>query len=134
MPSAKSAITRACTGIDKLVERKFVYDTPAACSDARKRLADAYDFCIELHDRWDDLGTEAGTETANKAAEVSLKPYEEKQHTALTKLNEYIARNSSASTPTPKASSTAASAESTPKLSTCKLPLSYAAHEVQHPE
>ena len=70
VPSAKSAVTRACSAIDKLVERKFVSDTPAACSDARKCLVNAYDFCVELHDCWGDLETEAGTETANKAAEV----------------------------------------------------------------
>ena len=86
VPSAKSAVTRACTAIDKLVERKFVFDTPAACSDARKRLVDAYDFCVELQDRWSDLETAAGTESANEAAEVSLRPYEEKHYAALTKL------------------------------------------------
>ena len=121
VPSAKSAITRACSAIDKLVEREFVFDTPAACSDARKHLVDAYDFCVELHDRWSDLETESGKETANEAAEVSLKPYEEKQHAALTKLNSYIAKNSSASTPSSRASSNVASADAMPKLSTCKL-------------
>ena len=120
VPSAKSAVTRACTAIDKLVEHKFVYDTPAACSDARKRLVDAYDFCVELHDRWGDLETEAGTKEANEAAETSLKPYDDKQHLVLTKPNEYIAKNSSASTST-RAPSSVAPTESAPKLSTCKL-------------
>ena len=69
-PSAKSAVTRACTAIDKLVERKYVFDTPAACTEARKRLVEAYDFCVELHDRWSDLETQAGVETANEATEV----------------------------------------------------------------
>ena len=103
VPSAKSAITRACSAIDKLVERKFVFDTPAACSDARKHLADAYDFCVELHDRCSDLGTEAGDDKANKAAEVSLKPYEERQDKALTKLNKYIAKYSSTATESARA-------------------------------
>ena len=120
IPSAKSAITRACTMIDKLVERKFVFDTPAACSDARKRVVNAYDFCVKLHDRWSNLETEAGTETASERAEVSLKPYEEKQHATLTKLNEYIANNSSAPTMSPRAPSDEATG-TTPKLSTCKL-------------
>ena len=122
VPSAKSAVTRACTAIDKLVERDFVFDTPAACSDARKRLTDAFDFCVELHDRWSDLETEAGTAAANEAAEASLKPYEERQDVALTKLNKYISKNSptqgsarAASTPQ------ATSAAGTPKISTCKL-------------
>ena len=124
VPSAKSAVTRACSAIDKLVERKYVFDTPAACSEARKRLADAYDFCVELHDRWSDLETEAGTETANEDAEVSLKPYEEKQDIALTKLNEYIAKNSSASTESSRASTSvqpSSAPNPPPKVNTCKL-------------
>ena len=121
VPSAKSAITRACSAIDKLVERKFVFDTPAACTDARKRLADAYDFCVELHDRWSDLGTEAGDEKANEAAEISLKPYEERQDKAFTKLNEYIAKYSSTTPESTRAPSSLQPSASPPKVSTCKL-------------
>ena len=121
VPSAKSAITRACSAIDKLVERKFVFDTPAACTDARKRLADAYDFCVKLHDRWSDLGTEAGDEKANEAAEISLKPYEERQDKALTKLNEYIAKYSSTTPESTRAPSSLQPSASPPKVSTCKL-------------
>ena len=86
-----------------------------------RRLVEAYDFCVELHDRWSDLKTQAGVETANEAAEVSLKPYEDKQYAALSKLNEYIAKNSPAQVSASMASSSVASAETTPKLSTCKL-------------
>ena len=121
VPSAKSAVTRACTAIDKLVERDFVFDTPAACSDARKRLTDAFDFCVELHDRWGDLETEAGTASANEAAEASLKPYEERQDAALTKLNKYISRNSPTQGSARAASAQSTSAAGTPKISTCKL-------------
>ena len=92
-----------------------------AFTDARKRLVEAYDFCVELHDRWSDLETQAGEETANEAAEVSLKPYEDKQYAALTKLNEYIANNYPAQATSSRASSSIASAEAIPKLSTCKL-------------
>ena len=121
VPSAKSAVTRACTAIDKLVDRKYVFDTPAACTEARKRLVEAYNFCVELHDCWSDLETQAGVETANEAAEVPLKPYEDKQYAALSKLNEYIAKDSPAQASSAVASSSVASAEATPKLSTCKL-------------
>ena len=123
VPSAKSAVTRACSAINKLVERKFVFDTPAACSDSRKHLTDAYDFCVELHDRWSKLETEAGNETADEAAEISLKPYKEKQDTALTKLNEYIAKHSSASTESSRVSTSVhqSSANPAPEVSTCKL-------------
>ena len=100
VPSPKSAVTRACTAIDKLVDRKFIYDTPAACSDTRKGLIEAYDFFVELHDHWGDLKTEAGTEKASETEEESLRPYEDKQHVALSKLTEYVAKNSSVA-PTP---------------------------------
>ena len=103
------------------MERKYVFDTPAACTEARKRLVDAYDFCVELHDRWSDLETQAGEEAANEAAEISLKPYEDKQYAALNKLNEYIAKNSPALTSSSTTSSSVASAEAIPKLSMCKL-------------
>ena len=119
VPSAKSAVTQACTAIDKLVDRRFVYNTPAACSDACKRLIEAYDFCVELHDRWSDLETKAGTEKASKTAEESLRPYEDKQHAALSKLAEYVAANSSVA-PTPRTPA-AVAAEAAPKLNTCKL-------------
>ena len=42
--SVKSAVTRACTAIDKLIEHEFIYSTTAACETAQKRLSDAFDF------------------------------------------------------------------------------------------
>ena len=96
VPSAKSAVTRACTTIDKLTDREFNYATPAACDDARKRLTKALDFCVKLHDRWSDLETEDGSETASETADKSLRPYEENQFAALAKLDKYIAKNSKA--------------------------------------
>ena len=135
VPSAKTAITQACSAIDKLVEHKFVFDTPAACTDARKHLTDAYDFCVELHNRWSDLGTEAGNESAKEDAELSLKPYEEKQDKALTKLNEYIAKYSSTASESTRAATNPQSPANPPKVSTCKLlfPTHHTTNEIQHP-
>ena len=50
IPSAKSAVTRACTAIDKLTEREYTFATLAASDEALKRLLEAFDFCVELHD------------------------------------------------------------------------------------
>ena len=123
VPSAKSAVTRACTAIEKLTKCPFIYSTPAACEEARKGLNDSYDFCVELHDRWSDLEIESGNESATQAAYESLSPYEDKQFEALAKLAKYIEENSRSaipqSTSTTIAVSTAAGA--VPKLSTCKL-------------
>ena len=118
--TAKSAVTRAFTAIHKLVERDFVYSTPAACDSAEQRLSDAFDFSVELHDRWSDLESGAGNSAADETASKSLGPYEDKQFAALQKLTSYIKKNSAqARTPTPVASSSETSA--TLKLSTCKL-------------
>ena len=57
IPSVKSAVTRACTAIDKLTDREYTFATPAASNDARRRLLEAFDFCVELYDRWSDLDT-----------------------------------------------------------------------------
>ena len=54
VPSAKSAVTRACTAIDKLVERKFVNDTPAACSVAKQyfKMMTAAGICRRSDSPW----------------------------------------------------------------------------------
>ena len=86
IPSAKSAVSRTCTAIDKLTERGFLYSTPAACEEARKRLAEAFYFCVKLHDRWSDLETKSGSKTASETANKSLGPYEDEQSAALANL------------------------------------------------
>ena len=91
---AKSAVTRACTAIDKLIEREFIYSTMAACETAQKRLSDAFDFCVELHDRWSDLESEAGNASAGETASKSLGPYEDKHFAALQKLASYVKKHS----------------------------------------
>ena len=97
---------------------------PAACEEARKRLAEAFDFCVELHDRWSNLETESGSKTASKMANKSLGPYKDEQFAALVNLDKYVQDNTSAipiaSTSTEVASALA-SAGNVPKLSTCKL-------------
>ena len=124
IPSAKSAVSRACTAIDKLIECGYIYSTPAACEEARKHLAEAFDFCVELHDRWSDLENESGSTTASETANKSLGPYEDKQFAALPKLDKYVQDNTSldpiAST-SMSATSTSASNTHVPKLSACKL-------------
>ena len=90
IPSTKSAVFRACTAIEKLVERGFIYSTPVACEEARKHLADSFDFCVELHNRWTDLENESENKTASETANKSLGPYEDKQFVALAKLDKYI--------------------------------------------
>ena len=118
--SAKSAVTRACTAFDKLLECDFIYSTPTACETAQKRLSDAFDFCVELHDRWSDLETEAGNASASETAANSLTPYEDKHFAALRKLAGYVKKNSTKSQiSAPTTSPSEASA--IPKLSTCKL-------------
>ena len=117
--SVKSAVTRACTAINKLIDREYTVDTMAASRDARKRLLEAFDFCVELHDRWSDLEILDGNESASETAEVSIKPYEEKQFASLKKLDQYIAENAKAQAATSAAESDRTS--NIPKLSTCKL-------------
>ena len=85
----------ACTAIDKLAEREFIYSTPTACEEARKRLAEAFDFWVELHDRWTDLENESGGATASETANKSLGPYEDKQFAALVKLDKFVQENTS---------------------------------------
>ena len=118
--SAKSAVTRACTAIDKLLECDFIYSTPAACETAQKRLSDAFDFCVELHDRWSDLESEAGNASAAETAANSLSPYEDKQFAALQKLASYVKKHSAKAQASPPAASSG-EASAIPKLSTCKL-------------
>ena len=81
-----------------------------------------FDFCVELHDRWSDLETESGNDSAGETASNSLGPYEDKQFAALRKLTSYVKKNST-QTSTPVASSNEASATTgnIPKLTTCKL-------------
>ena len=50
LPSEKSAVTKACTAIDKLIDRQYTLSTPTEADEARKRLNEALDFCVELHD------------------------------------------------------------------------------------
>ena len=120
--SAKSAVTRACTAISKLIERPYVYSTPAACDTARQRLEEAYDNCVELHDRWTDLQSlsaetaEAEAAAARSTAE-SIKTYEEKYFEALKILDGYIDSNSHAGTP----SRDAPDGSEPQKLNACKL-------------
>ena len=123
IPSAKSSVTRVCTAIDKLTGCPFIYSMPAACDDTRKHLTEAFDFCVELHDRWSDLENEAGNKTASETANKSLAPYEEKQFSALTKLTECVDKHSKSSAPIPSTSSdvTSASVGTVPKLTTCKI-------------
>ena len=90
--SAKGAVTRACTTIEKLKAWPFTYATTASCDEARRRLQQAYDFCVELHDRWGDLGDDEDAKESVK----SLKPYEDKYFTAMQALEEYIASNATA--------------------------------------
>ena len=118
--SAKSAVTRACTAIVKLVDREYTFDTLAASRDSRKRLLEVFDFCVELHDRWSDLDILDGNESASETAEISIKPYQEKQFASLAKLDKYIAENAKAQAMT----SVAEAPDHTgtiPKLATCKL-------------
>ena len=125
IPSAKSAVSRGCTAIEKLTECGFIYSTPTACDDARKRLTEAFDFCVELHDRWSDLENESGSgtasEMASETANKSLGPYEDKQFAALAKLNKYIEGNTSSPFTSTSSDTASASASNIRKLSTCKL-------------
>ena len=118
IPSAKSAVTRACTAIDKLTEREYTFANPAASDEARKRLLEAFDFCVKLHDRWSDLDLLDGNELASETAAKSIKPYEEKQFAALAQLDKYIAENA---TPPATTAADQGQAASIPKLATCKL-------------
>ena len=81
-------------------------------------MTEAFDFCVELHDRWSDLENAAGNKAASEASNTSLAPYEEKQFAALAKLTNYIDKNAAkAAAPTPNDASTG----TVPKLTTCKL-------------
>ena len=66
--AAKSAVTCACTAITKLVERPYIYSMPAVCDRARQQLEEAYDRCVELHDRWSDLQAAAAESADAEAA------------------------------------------------------------------
>ena len=117
IPSTKNAVTRACTAIDKLTEREYTFAMAAAGDEARKRLLEALDFCVELHDRWSDLDF-LSYELASETAAKSIKPYEEKQFAALAQLDKYIAENA---TPPATTAADQDQAASIPKLATCKL-------------
>ena len=122
IPSVKSAVTRACTAIDKLTDREYTFATPAASNDARRCLLEAFDFCVELHDRWSDLDTQDGKDSASETAEKSLKQYEDKQFEALEKLDKYIAKNAKSSTVPPTSNiETPEPTGEIPKLATYKL-------------
>ena len=122
--AAKSAVTRACTAITKLVERPYIYSTPAACDRARQQLEEAYDRCIELHDRWSDLQAAAAESADAEAAAAkttadSIKTYEDKYFDALRTLDGYIAGNSNRTDPAPPRG--AVDRSDPPKLNACKL-------------
>ena len=114
------SIKHSCTAIERLTGCPFIYSTPAVCDNARKRLTEAFNFCVELHDRWSDLENEAGSETASETVNTSLAPYEDKQFSALAKLADYVDKNSKSSAPIPSTSSDSASG-TIPKLTTCKI-------------
>ena len=103
IPSAKSTVTRACTAIDKLIDREYTFDTLAASQDTRGRLLEAFDFCVKLHDRWSNLDILDGNDSASETAKQSIKTYEEKQFASLARLDKYIAENAKAQTSTPVA-------------------------------
>ena len=119
LPLAKSAVTRACTAIDKLIDHQYTLSTPTEADEARKCRNEALNFCVELHDPCSDLELLDSNESASETAEKSLKPYEEKQFAALEKLTQYISEQgktksvSTAETPDPT--------NTIPKLATCKL-------------
>ena len=120
MPSMKSAVTRACTAINKLIDRKYTLSTLTEGDEARKRLNEAFDFCVELHDRWSDLELLDGDDSASETAKKLLKPYEEKQFAALKKLAQYMSEHGETKSPTSVAE-TSDTTGTTPKLATCKL-------------
>ena len=132
---AKSAVTRACTAISKLIERPYIYSTPAACDAARQRLEEAYDYCVELHDRWTELQSlsaktaEAEAAAARSTAE-SIKTYEEKYFEALKNLDGHIASNSHSGTP----SRDAPDGSEPQKLNACKLLFSETLSKSKTPE
>ena len=122
IPYAKSAVTRACTAIDKLTDREYTFATMAASNDARKRLLETFDFCVEPHHRWSDVDTRDGNDSASETAKKSLKQYEDKQFAALVKLDKYIAKNAKAWTVPPTSNiETPEPTGAIPKLATCKL-------------
>ena len=41
MVPAKSAVTRACTTISKLVKRQYIYSSQQACEEAKAQLEEA---------------------------------------------------------------------------------------------
>ena len=119
---AKSAVTRACTAITKLIERQYNYSTPAACDAARQQLHDAYELCVALHDRLEYLAPEKTPEGAPAATEIaaSLKPYETKYYAALEALDAFIAANAAGGAATaPSAGS--ATTPNPKKLNACKI-------------
>ena len=119
LPSAKSAVTKACTAIDKLIDCHYTLSMPTEADEARKRLNEALDFCVELHDRWSDLELFGGNESASETAEKSLKPHEEKQFTALEKLAQYISEQGK--TKSVSIGENPGPTNTIPKLATCKL-------------
>ena len=116
IPAAKAAVTRACTAIAKLKERPYTYATPAACDESRKRLQEAYDLCLDLHNRWTDLDSD---EKGPEKADSSMQPYEEKYYASLLELEKYIAANTK--TAAAAAAQPEMPPEGTPKMQPCKL-------------
>ena len=107
---------------DRQTNGEYTFATPAASNDARRCLLEAFYFCVELHDRWSDLDTRDGNDSASETAEKSLKQYEDKQFAALEKLDQYIAKNAKSSTVPPMLNiETLESTGAIPKLATRKL-------------
>ena len=116
---AKATVTRACTAVTKLQERPFTHTTHAASDEARKCLQEAYDLCLDLHNRWEDLDPDE--EEAKVRAAESMQPYEEKYYDSLKELEAFLAANTSqraaAMAPPPQDDTTSAA----PILQPCKL-------------
>ena len=116
VPTAKGSLTRKCTAISNLIQRPFIHSSLDECAEARRRLHEAYDFCVELHSTWELLGYRAGDENATKTTADSLAPYEAKYYNALKELDNYV----KASTTTTATEAAIAPANPT-KFSACKI-------------
>ena len=131
MPPAKGSVTRACSAIGKIIKRPYIYSTANECAEAHKRLHQAFEHCVDLHNKWEVLELSAGTVSASKETAESLAPYETKYHNALDALDSYIKTATAAMAPTaaPEAPTTATS-----KLSACKILFQEALSQSKSPE
>ena len=108
MRTAKASVTRACSAIERLVKRPYIYSTANECAEARKRLHRTFEHCVELHDKWEILEQKAGVATATAETAESIEKYEKKYHDALDALDNYIKTATAPLAPTagPEASDT----------------------------